>query len=129
MAPQSKPQADGVEPKPDVNMIETAKADALCAEKGVLGAELDYSGAVKKTSQEEIRLVRKLDYRIMPTLWAMYFLNYVRSSSLQAWILIADCFLQLDRNAIAQARLNGLEDDLRLKGTEYNTCISVLFVG
>ncbi|OAQ95017.1 MFS transporter [Purpureocillium lilacinum] len=111
MAPQSKPQADGVEPKPDVNMIETAKADSLCAEKGVLGAELDYSGAVKKTSQEEIRLVRKLDYRIMPTLWAMYFLNY------------------LDRNAIAQARLNGLEDDLRLKGTEYNTCISVLFVG
>lgn len=37
----------------------------------------DYSGATKKTSAEEIALVRKLDYRIMPTLWAMYFLNYV----------------------------------------------------
>ncbi|EEU48220.1 uncharacterized protein NECHADRAFT_31745 [Fusarium vanettenii 77-13-4] len=79
---------------------------------GVLGdAEADYSGAVKKTDPAEIRLVRKLDFRIMPTLWAMYFLNY------------------LDRNAIAQARLNGLEDDLGLRGTQYNTCISILFVG
>jgi hypothetical protein len=37
----------------------------------------DYSGAVAKTDPVEIRLVKKLDWRIMPTLWAMYFLNYV----------------------------------------------------
>jgi hypothetical protein len=71
----------------------------------------DYSGAVAKSDPLEFKLVRKLDLRIMPTLWAMYFLNY------------------LDRNAIAQARLNGLEDDLGLVGTQYNTCISILFVG
>lgn len=41
----------------------------------------------------------------------MYFLNY------------------LDRNALPQARLNTLEDDLNLKGVEYNTAISILFVG
>ncbi len=35
----------------------------------------------------------------------------------------------LDRNAIAQARLNNLEDNLGLVGTQYNTCISILFVG
>ena len=35
----------------------------------------------------------------------------------------------LDRNAIAQARLNDLEEDLGLVGSEYNTCISILFVG
>ena len=34
----------------------------------------DYSGAVAKTDQDEINLVRKMDFRIMPTLWAMYFL-------------------------------------------------------
>jgi hypothetical protein len=73
--------------------------------------EGDYSGAVAKTDPVEIALVKKLDMRIMPILWAMYFLNY------------------LDRNAIAQARLNGLEDDLGLVGTQYNTCISILFVG
>jgi len=38
------------------------------------GNEGDYSGAVAKTSAEEIRLVRKLDWRIMTILWAMYFL-------------------------------------------------------
>lgn len=89
----------------------------------------DYSGAVQKSDPVEIRLVRKLDMRIMvstshavstlshlliqiqPILWAMYFLNY------------------LDRNALPQARLNNLEEDLGLKGVEYNTAISILFVG
>jgi hypothetical protein len=41
----------------------------------------------------------------------MYFMNY------------------LDRNAIANARLNNLEADLGLTGSEYNTCISIFFVG
>ena len=71
----------------------------------------DYSGAVAKTDAKEIALVRKLDFRLMPTLWAMYFLNY------------------LDRNAITQAKLDDLEKDLNLKGNQYNTCISILFVG
>lgn len=34
----------------------------------------DYSGAVAKTDPAEIALVRKLDYRIMPSLFCMYFL-------------------------------------------------------
>ncbi|KAK5956136.1 hypothetical protein OHC33_002709 [Knufia fluminis] len=88
----------------------------------------DYTGAVAKTDPAEIKLVRKLDYRIMvsvqsshaaqtllttqnPTLCIMYFLNYV------------------DRNAIAQARLNDLEEDLGMTGTEFNTTVSILFVG
>ncbi|KAI8242944.1 putative transporter [Colletotrichum sp. SAR 10_99] len=83
-------------------------------EKSVKGEAVvsgDYSGAAEKTDPVEIALVRKLDRRIMPILWAMYFLNY------------------LDRNALPQARLNTLEEDLNLKGVEYNTAISILFVG
>lgn len=34
-----------------------------------------------------------------------------------------------DRNAMVNGRLNGLETDLGLKGNEYNTCVSILFVG
>lgn len=34
----------------------------------------DYSGAVKKTDPAEIALVRKLDWRVMPCLFVMYFL-------------------------------------------------------
>lgn len=74
-------------------------------------AEGDYSGAVAKSDPREIALVRKLDMRIMPALFCMYFLN------------------KLDQNAIANARLNGLEKHLKLKGSQYNTCISILYVG
>lgn len=31
----------------------------------------DYSGATAKSTQEEIKLVRKLDLYLMPTLWIM----------------------------------------------------------
>ncbi|GMF75902.1 unnamed protein product [Aspergillus oryzae] len=64
----------------------------------------DYSGARKKTDPVEIRLVRKLDTWIMPTLWLMYWLNY------------------LDRNAIALARLNDLEEDLNLSSSDVCEC-------
>ncbi|KFA69459.1 hypothetical protein S40285_04639 [Stachybotrys chlorohalonatus IBT 40285] len=71
----------------------------------------DHTGAARKTDPEEIKLVRKLDWGIMPLLCVMYFLNYV------------------DRNAIAQARLNDLEEDLGMTGTDFNTAVSILFVG
>lgn len=35
----------------------------------------------------------------------------------------------LDRNALANARVLGIEADLDLKGSEFNTCISVFFAG
>ena len=34
----------------------------------------DYAGAVAKSDPAEIALVKKMDWRIMPTLWTMYFL-------------------------------------------------------
>ncbi|KAH7311359.1 major facilitator superfamily domain-containing protein [Stachybotrys elegans] len=71
----------------------------------------DYSGAVAKTTPEEVKLVRKLDIWIMPILWLMYWLNF------------------LDRNAITLARLNNFEQDLGLEGTQYSTAVSILFVG
>ena len=41
----------------------------------------DYAGASAKSDPAEIKLVRKLDFRILPTLFVMYFLNYVDSKS------------------------------------------------
>lgn len=41
----------------------------------------------------------------------MYFLNF------------------LDRNALVNGKLNGLSGDLNLEGTQYNTLVSILFVG
>ncbi|CAJ2504960.1 Uu.00g123540.m01.CDS01 [Anthostomella pinea] len=79
--------------------------------KGVPYSRRDYAGAQAKTDPLEIKLVRKLDMRIMPVLWLMYFFNYV------------------DRGALAQARLNDLEQDLGMAGNDFNVAVSVLTVG
>ncbi|KAK7424131.1 hypothetical protein QQZ08_008737 [Neonectria magnoliae] len=73
--------------------------------------KVDEFGAHAKTDPKEIALVKKLDRYMMPILWLMYFFNF------------------LDRNAMISARLNNMEEDLGLKGTEYQTCVSILFVG
>jgi MFS family permease len=104
-------------PQPGSAFVEVEKPHDAKAEFAMLdqemqdGKPIDYSGASKKTDPAEIKLVRKLDTWIMPTLWIMYWLNY------------------LDRNAIALARLNDLEEDLNLSSTQYQTCVSILFVG
>ncbi|KIW69081.1 hypothetical protein PV04_04979 [Phialophora macrospora] len=61
--------------------------------------------------QKEKKLVRKLDMTLMPTVWVLYLFNY------------------LDRNNIAQARLNSFEDDLKLTGNNFNVAVSILNVG
>lgn len=58
----------------------------------------------------EKRLKRKLDARCSLFV-AIYIMNY------------------LDRNNIAAARLKGLQTDLGLDNTEYETCLSILYVG
>ena len=35
----------------------------------------------------------------------------------------------LDRNGMVNGRISSLEEDLNLKGAEYQTCVSILFVG
>ena len=67
------------------------------------------------TTEELNRIGRsttfKMDIIVMPCLIVMYVLNY------------------LDRQNIASARLAGLTTDLNLSQTEYQTCVSILFVG
>jgi hypothetical protein len=82
--------------KPAVMMVEDIGNDDDLQKPQV---KKDYSGVAAKTDPAEIALVKKLDRWIMPMLWSMYWLNY------------------LDRNAIALARLNDLEEDLNLTPT------------
>ncbi|KAI0876511.1 allantoate permease [Hypoxylon argillaceum] len=57
------------------------------------------------------RLMRKVDVHLLPLLILMYLLNF------------------LDRSNLAQARLGTLEQDLGMKGTDFNLATSILFVG
>ncbi|KAJ9602393.1 hypothetical protein H2200_013248 [Cladophialophora chaetospira] len=61
----------------------------------------------------EKKLKRKVDIRLIPLLVIMYINNF------------------MDRSALGQARLGTLEEDLGMdpNGTEFNTAISILFVG
>ncbi|KAK9236288.1 major facilitator superfamily domain-containing protein [Lipomyces kononenkoae] len=102
----------GTEGPAQVN-IDNEKAGVELVEYGgqKVVAEVDYSGVGEKTDPLEIKLVRKLDLIIIPTLWIMYFCNF------------------MDRNAITNGKLNTLTEDLNLKGGQYNTAISILFCG
>lgn len=57
------------------------------------------------------RAVLKMDTIIPPCLMLMYILNY------------------LDRNNIASTQLARISTDLHLTETQYQSCISILFVG
>lgn len=57
------------------------------------------------------RLLRKIDLHLLPFLVVMYLLNF------------------LDRSNLAQARSGSLEQDLGMKGTDFNLATSIFFVG
>ncbi|KAK5085352.1 hypothetical protein LTR05_004636 [Lithohypha guttulata] len=59
----------------------------------------------------EKQLRRKIDLAIMPMVVLVYLMNYI------------------DRNNYAAARLQGLEEDLNLTPQQYQTGLSILFVG
>lgn len=61
--------------------------------------------------QQNKALLRKVDLHLLPFLIIMYLLNF------------------LDRSNLAQARQGSLEEDLGMKGTDFNLATSILFVG
>ncbi|KAG7417755.1 putative transporter [Fusarium oxysporum f. sp. rapae] len=81
------------------------------------GEELHLETLGRETANIENRdikekaLVRRIDNRMMPLMMLLYILNY------------------LDRNNIATARLGNFEEDIGLVAEQYNTVISIFFVG
>ena len=62
------------------------------------------------TAEEEKRLVRKIDWRILPVVTVLYLANFI------------------DRTNIGNARVAGLEKDLQLVGTQYNLGLSIFYI-
>ena len=69
----------------------------------------DTIDAVEIDHDAEKKLVRKLDCHIIPIIMLLYLLSF------------------LDRINIGNARLYGLEEDLNLKGNQFQTASSLLF--
>ncbi|KAJ5743112.1 hypothetical protein N7533_010214 [Penicillium manginii] len=86
------------------------------------------------TSEEiaslENALVRKLDIRLMPMLVLIYIMNYLD----RYWYYFIQMFKhilpnKIFRNAIAAAKLSGITEELGLTSVQFQTCVSILFVG
>ncbi|KAJ9145114.1 MFS general substrate transporter [Pleurostoma richardsiae] len=60
--------------------------------------------------EEERRLVRKIDFRVMPLLFLMYFFN------------------SLDRNNLGAAKTDGIDKDLNFTKYQYNILVSVFYI-
>ncbi|KAJ4355059.1 hypothetical protein N0V95_003277 [Ascochyta clinopodiicola] len=59
----------------------------------------------------ERRLLRKLDLRILPVLWVLYLVNFI------------------DRANIGNAKIQGMEKELKLVGQRFNICVWVFNLG
>ncbi|KIP05237.1 hypothetical protein PHLGIDRAFT_74563 [Phlebiopsis gigantea 11061_1 CR5-6] len=74
---------------------------------------LDYDGELllpERRGQAERNLVRRLDFRFLPAIIILFILK------------------NIDRAALTSARLKGLEQDLNLTDTQYETVLAILYV-
>lgn len=62
-------------------------------------------------SRLEKKLVRKIDFTILPCIGVLYILNYI------------------DRQNLSAAKLQGIMEDLNMNEQQFATAISILFVG
>ena len=100
----------------DVVHLESQQQPVEEIDDGVLPKYHNLPPLLQGMTQDELhkldrRTTLKIDLRLMPMLILIYILNY------------------LDRNNIASARLGGIEKELGMHGSQWETVISILFVG
>ncbi|CAI7655478.1 unnamed protein product [Penicillium pancosmium] len=69
------------------------------------------SSLAEGTGIDEKKLLRKLDYRLLPPLILLYLLSF------------------LDRSNVGNARLEGMTDDIKMSGDQYLTGLTLYFIG
>lgn len=98
-------------------------------------AAVDYTAIVsawppEERARREKKFLRKVDFRLLPILVSP---AERRSTLVRKGLTVRSIIMYLlnyvDRNALPQARVQGLEDDLGLKGVEYNVVLSITFIG
>ncbi|KAK7911517.1 hypothetical protein PG985_013998 [Apiospora marii] len=71
----------------------------------------EYAEAYVADTEEERKLVRKIDLYILPTMWVMYLLSY------------------MDRTNIGNAKIAGMDKELDLTSDRYSIVLVVFFIG
>jgi len=80
-------------------------------EEGTHEEAMHYGILTEEELAIQKKLIRRIDSRIMPAVITVYLMNYI------------------DRNNYAAAKLQGLVESLHLVGDQYQTGLSILFVG
>ncbi|KAK7685745.1 hypothetical protein QCA50_011091 [Cerrena zonata] len=104
------------EKKPESTSSDHASIEKAASERIEVAEVLDFGGDTtlppppKLTPEEEKKLWRKIDMRLMPILTLMYLFSF------------------LDRGNIGNAKLQGLVTQLDLTGNKYNIALTMYFV-
>ncbi|KAL4867113.1 hypothetical protein BDV12DRAFT_186881 [Aspergillus spectabilis] len=84
--------------------------ERLSSEKDAAADAHNISTSWVNGTPEEKRLVRKLDWRILPCCWVLYLLGF------------------LDRANVGNAKTGGMEDDFNLSSNQYSIIVLVFFI-
>jgi len=108
MAGVEKQEAMGHEDKLEyghkANSDELSGEELATVDKGYTDVDLHMS------PEEERRILKKIDYRLVPILSLLYLVAFI------------------DRSNIGNAKIAGLADDLHLEGLQYNIAVTMFFV-
>ncbi|KXS94248.1 hypothetical protein AC578_8814 [Pseudocercospora eumusae] len=101
----------GTDDKKDIATFEYADHSTNIVEKATQSDHggLDETNLPDYHDKQTARILRKVDFRLVPMLTLLYLLAF------------------LDRGNIGNAKVAGMNDDLHLTGTEYNLALTVFF--
>ncbi|KAG8733234.1 hypothetical protein FRC11_007731 [Ceratobasidium sp. 423] len=95
--------------------MESEKVDITTIEnRSVKSLSSDPQPKVPWSEEEEKRLIRKLDWRILPVVITLYLANF--------------SFNLFSRTNVGNARVAGLEKDIGLVGYQYNIGLSIFYI-
>ena len=91
-------------------------------------ANVDAIETISFTHEEEKPLVKKVDLTLLPTIWARYLLSYMDRTKCIS-VEVESCYCQLlFLYSIGNAKVSGMEVDLKLTSNQYSIALVVLFV-
>lgn len=80
------------------------------------------------SAASEKALLRKIDLRLIPVIMLLYLFSFLDRGESEIINKGAGYRLIPEKVNIGNAKLYGLEEDLGLKGNQYQVCVSILFV-
>jgi len=106
--------------KPDLARDTLADGESQCQKSPAQGIETlfntsslttyDSQGGITIDAQEKSRLLRKIDWQLLPIITLLYLMSF------------------LDRASIGNANIAGMAKDLHLTPKQYNIALSIMFV-